>query len=439
MLLVYTPKITNRLGYTLGVVLRTVLKLDFSITTDLALFEGHTGAKMAYGHAVVHGVPFFKAHKLLFETTIVDQEPACFTHGGTPVLFPVYGRETDLPFDPFAASFYMLARYEEYLPHREDMHGRFMAADSLAVAGGFACTASVDRWALMVAEVIKRYYPDFELPERKFNAEITVDIDSAYCYLHKGVFRTVTGFMRDGLHRRDLPEVRRRWRVLCHREADPFDTFDYIIGVCREHPDLKLVFFALMGDYGMFDKPISHHNVYFRQLLQHLADYAKVGVHPSYESREKPALVAKEALRLSEVLHRDTKRSRYHFLRLLLPDSYRALANAGIVHDYSMGFADTVGLRAGTGTPYPFYDLESDCETQLTIHPFCLMDTTLQKYMALPPDKAYEHIKSMIDELREVGGTFSCIIHNQNLCELFGWQGWRKVFEQTCDYLDIKS
>ncbi|MBR1850183.1 MAG: polysaccharide deacetylase family protein [Bacteroidales bacterium] len=435
MLLVYTPKITNRLFYTLNVVLHTILRVDFSMTTDRQLFAQHSGTKLSYASEPVADEPFFKACRLLFETAISDQEPRPFDVGGTTALFPVYGRDIALPYDPFAASFYLLSRYEEYLPHREDEHGRYLSAENLAVRHGFVNQASVDRWAIAVRDVIAARYPDFEFPERKFNAVVTVDIDAAYNFLHKGVFRTVTGLARDMIHR-DFDQVSHRLRVLRHREPDPFDTFDYIIDTLAPHRDVPLVFFALMADYGMFDKPIAHTNTYFRQLLQHLGDFAKVGIHPSYYSPNNTALIATETRRLSDTLHRSIVRSRFHFLRQRLPASYQALLSAGIKHDYSMGFADITGFRAGTGTPFPFFDLESDCQTELTLHPFCVMDTTLQKYLALGPEQAMTQNAALIDELRAVGGTFSCIVHNQNLAELYGWQGWRRVFEQMCNDLD---
>ena len=45
--------------------------------------------------------------------------------------------------------------------------------------------------------------------------------------------------------------------------------------------------------------------------------------------------------------------------------------------------------------------------------------------------KSYDEL---IDEVRNLGGTFSCIFHNQNLCEDFGWEGWRKVYEDVLQY-----
>ena len=98
-----------------------------------------------------------------------------------------------------------------------------------------------------------------------------------------------------------------------------------------------------------------------------------------------------------------------------------------------MGYADVAGFRAGISVPYPFYDLDRDMETVLTIHPFCVMDTTLQKYMRQTPEEAVATYGRLVETVRKVGGDFCCILHNQNLSEFFGWQGWRKVYEKMLD------
>ena len=435
MLLIHAPKITNRLGYTFNVLFRYILHIEFSLTTDAATYAGHAGPKLCYGFdRVGEGGAFIKATGLLFETNITEQELRPFKQDGEAFLFPTYDGGSDMLFDPFAASFYMLTRYEEYLPHRTDEHGRFLAQESVAWREQFLHLAVVDRWTLAVRDTIKGYYPDFCPEARKYEIVETVDIDAAYCYKNKGLGRTLMGVGRDILKDGNRETLRERLRVLRGKEPDPFDTFDYILSFKKQHSDLHIVFFVLLGDYGVYDKPISYHSDEFQELLKHLCDHAKVGIHPSYNSLTEPHLIDVEAKRLSEILHRRIVRSRFHFLRLQFPHSYGALLRAGVLHDYTMGFADTPGYRAGTATPYPFYDLSRDEETQLLIHPFVLMDTTLQKYMSLKPEDALEVIKGHIDQARAVGGTFNFIWHNQNLCDLYGWAGWRDVYEAMIDY-----
>ena len=291
MLLIFVPKLTNRLGYTINVVMRNILQTEFAITVDPDTFRNHPEAKLCYDSHPLDNCDaiFIKARNLLFETTIEEQECQCFEYNGIPVLFPCYGRNTELPFDPFAAIFYMISRYEEYLPHRNDIHGRFLATESIAYKNGFLQMAVVDRWALMLKDIILKHYPDTVFSKRIFNFVQTIDIDSAYCYLNKGIFRTTLGFMRDGLHRHDKEMVRHRMRVLRGKEHDPFDTFDYVIELNQKLPNrFSLLFFTLLGDYGIYDKPISSYNNEFRQLLQHLGDYAKIGIHCSYYSTDEP-------------------------------------------------------------------------------------------------------------------------------------------------------
>ena len=433
MLLVHTPKLTNRLGYTLNVLLKHVLHAEFSITTDEEYFLSYGDAKFCYGPRRLGDSIHIKSTKLLFETSIDEQEPRPFQHEGQWMLFPVYGHDLELPFDPLAATFYMVSRYEEYLPHREDEHGRYVSTEQLAVAAGFNDEPVVDQWAQILQRMIAARYPDYAWSPRHYRFIQTVDIDSAWCYKHKGIFRTVAGTVRDLVVRRDAGEVKRRMRVLAGREEDPFDTFDYIIGKHRAIPGAKLIFFALIADYDQYDKPSSYQDNHTRELLQHLDDYASMGIHPGYHSADQPHNVDLETRRLEDILHRTISKSRYHFLRLKLPVSYRILLRAGLTDDYSMGYADTTGFRAGISVAYPFYDLERDNETKLIIHPFCVMDTTLQKYLKLSPEEALEHYRQLVDRLRKVEGTFCCIIHNQNLSERYGWEGWRHTYEQMLE------
>jgi hypothetical protein len=419
--------------------MRDILQTEFAITTDADTLVHHPEAKLCYAPQPIASVDaiFLKSTHLLFETMIGEQECRYFDFNGTPAIFPVFHKDSALPFDPLAAIFYMLSRYEEYLPHRKDQHGRILITETLAYKNGFHLTPVVERWALMIKDLILEHYPETVFLKRNFSFEPTIDIDSAYCYLHKGWFRTCMGILRDGIHRRDPAEVKHRIRVLKKKEEDPYDTFDYIINLNKQYR-FPLIFFALLGDYSLHDKPISYLNNEFRQLLQHLGDYAKIGIHCSYYSTDEPDRIVRETQRLSEILHRPIVRNRFHFLRFNLPGAYRNLVRAGVTHDYSMGYADLPGFRNGTCSIVPFFDLSSDQESDLSMHPFMTMDTTFHTHMKLSPKQATEKYHALVDEVEAVGGTFSCIFHNQNLCEEFGWEGWREVYEDLLEYVAEK-
>jgi hypothetical protein len=436
-LLIFVPRLTNRVGYTLNVLFRHILLLDFEITDNTEYFVLRQCPKLCYGPSRLSDAVWIKNSDLLFATTISEQEQHFAQYEGYQVPFAVYGKDLDFPFDMLAATFYLVSRYEEYLPHINDVHGRFMAEESLAAQCHFLQQPIVEIWAQHLASDLVHRYPMLTLTKRHFEMETTIDIDAAYCYLHKGATRTVLGFLRDSLHRHNLEEVKHRWQVLTHKAKDPFDTFDFILHGLHVHPKSRLIFFALMADYALYDKPISYHNIDFLQLLQHLDDFAKMGLHASYASFDKPEKIDVEQARLAGTIHRDVQHNRCHFLRLALPTTYRNLIHAGIRHDYTMGYAEQVGFRAGISSPYPFYDISSNHETPLMIHPFATMDATMMRYLHQTPDESWHTIKTMMDSVAAVQGTFSCIFHNENLSESFGWQGWQNVYEQVLDYGDI--
>src|SRR5436190_8549265 len=122
-----------------------------------------------------------------------------------------------------------------------------------------------------------------------------------------------------------------------------------------------------------------------QSLIKSLADYADIGIHPSYASNENRKQVKKEIRRLNKVLKREVTRSRQHFLKVTFPETYRTLIELDIEEDYSMGYASEIGFRASICTPFNFYDLDLDVETKLKLVPFMLMDGTMKDYMKLTP------------------------------------------------------
>lgn len=437
MLLIYVPKLTNRLGYTINVVMRDLLHIDFAITTAADVFEAFDGPRLCYGSNRLGGetVPYLMSAHLLFETSVEEHDCHYFTYEGLPALYPVFGNDLALPFDPFSAIFFMLSRYEEYLPHRSDEHGRYLVTESLAYKHDFIQVPVVDHWALMVKDVVLRYYPEVSFRKRRFSFQQTVDIDAAYCYLHKGLPRTCIGMMRDIFAYGDFGAVRKRMRVLMGRDHDPYDTFDYLIEQsCKYKFVHKLIFFVLLGDYGIYDKPASYHSDDFRQLIQHIGDYSKVGVHGSYFSASEPDRFAEEVKRLSGILRRAIVRNRFHYLRFNLPHAYRMLDRLGVRHDYSMGYAHTAGFRNGSCSTTPFFDITHNQELDVQVHPFVAMDTTFHTHMGLSPQEAMSQYHKLIDGIREVEGTFTCIFHNQNLSDEQDWMGWREVYEDVLAY-----
>ncbi len=110
-------------------------------------------------------------------------------------------------------------------------------------------------------------------------------------------------------------------------------------------------------------------------------------------------------------------KSRQHFVRMQFPDTYEALIKADISEDFSMGYASIAGFRASIASPFYFYNLKKEKETELIVYPFVFMDTTLSDYQNLPPEKYLEAVIPLIAETKAVDGTLVGIWHNYALAD----------------------
>jgi hypothetical protein len=140
-------------------------------------------------------------------------------------------------------------------------------------------------------------------------------------------------------------------------------------------------------------------------------------------------ILKKEKERLESITNMPMEKSRQHYLRFSLPETYQKLIDLEIKEDHSMGYAGHVGFRASTCTPFYFYDLDFEIQTPLKIVPFALMDTTLNDYMELTPRQSLGKIRELKNEVKAVNGTFVTLFHNESLSNYLRWKGWSKVYE----------
>jgi hypothetical protein len=410
---------------------KDILGIDFTLTDNVDDFKKSDLPKLSYTLNPIGDEVFFTSRNLLFESGITEQNISLFDYNSSKVFFAT-GKASALPFDVFAASFYLVSRYEEYLPHIRDEHDRFDAKDSLAFLNGFLHKPVVNTWALWIKDILKIKYPELIFPQKKYQFTSTIDIDNAYAYREKGFTRSLGGYLKS-LSKFDIKEIKQRTRVLLGLEKDPYDTYEYQLEILKKYK-FKSVYFFLLGDYGVNDKNLPIESKEFQSLIKMLGDYAEVGIHPSYGSNKSKEQLKKEVNRLSKVLHRDVTKSRQHFLKLTLPETYRNLIDLDITDDYTMGFASQVGFRASICTPFNFYDLDMELETKLKIHPFAIMEGTLKYYMNVSPKDAMSKIKPLIDEVKAVDGEFMSLWHNDTLNNQKLWLGWQKVYEEMADY-----
>ncbi len=425
-MLIFCKILTPRLQYVCDFIFRDQLGLEIAFTHNLDSFKASNLPKIYYGNKRIQNGIYIPSVSLLFETGIFTQELKQGNCNNLPTFFH-FNKVEGINFDLFAAVFYLLSRYEEYLPHTTDRFERYLPENSILNELNAHHFPLVDHFLLLLKAELKQAYPEIQFKQQNFSVQITFDIDNAYAFRYKGVLRQFFASFGD-VFKRDFKNLAKRFKVLIGKETDPFDTYSYLIEMCKSY-QLNPIWFVLMGAYGGFDNAHSNQSEGFVVLIQEIADRFLVGIHPSLKSNYSPKFLEREIKQLEEILHRSVKFSRQHYLKLNLPKTYQKLLDLDIHEDFSMGYPNEVGFRAGTAYPFFFYDLDREQQTNLKIHPVNLMEQTLFGYKNLDLEAAKKLSLEIINQVKAVNGQLVLLWHNSNLTTLPKDADKRALFE----------
>jgi hypothetical protein len=426
-MLLYSNHITPRLSYVCGFIGHELTGQPVKITDKAGNFIEYTGAKINYSDKRITGEEMWlHPVPLLFEEGIKEQAVDCFEWKDAKAFFKTEG---DFPFDIFAASFYLLSRYEEYLPHQKDIYGRYAHENSLAFRENFLHLPLVNIWLSHFKTSLLSKFPNSPLPTPNFSFLPTYDIDEAYSFKYKTWQRSAGGAIRDLLNGRFRRFAQRR-RALNHKEDDPFDSYSWLNDLHRPYPIHPRYFFLVAEKNGKLDKNILPSEPALQTLVRQHAEKYSIGLHPSWQSGDDPHLLKKEKETLEHITGIKVHASRQHFIRFSLPDTYRQLIATGIKEDFSMGYGSINGFRASVSSPYYWYDLEREQTTTLLLYPFCYMDANSYFEQKQKPQQALEEMRHYLHEVKKAGGTLITIWHNTFLGTDEKYAGWREAYAQ---------
>ncbi|TYP73470.1 polysaccharide deacetylase family protein [Aquimarina intermedia] len=432
MLLIYVHKITPRVSYTLRHICKRILGIEVELTSKIETFIAHDGPKFSYGKKPLGKELYFQSVDLLFEHGITDTDITVYSWEDTKCFFPVKNEASALPFDIFSATFYLLSRYEEYLPHVKDDLGRFPATESLGYTEDFLQDPVVDIWAYRLCDLLKSKYPDIVINLGSFSIRPIVKVSQTFIYKQKGVVRSVGASLRDVLKLR-FRRLIDRLKVLSGFMKDPYDTFDLLIEFQKHKKRDLLVVFGL-GDYSSYEKNINFNKQAHQSVIKHVSDYIDVGLKVSYEAIDNVSVLKKEKKRIESIFNRQLKHCVCSFYKLKLPEAYRNFIELEIENDFSMGYPDHVGFRAGTCTPFLFYDLDYEVQTPLLVHSFYFTSEALSHHRTSA--SLTFKINTYIDKIKKVNGCFMPVFSNDLFSDLQHEQYWKSVYELIWNYDD---
>lgn len=422
-MIVFTNTLSNRLQYIVETLFAYVDE-EVLITNNVSDYLSYDGVKINYSNSELDKNEIcILSHTLLFENKIQHQSIEVKWVNQVPIFFC---NEGSIKFDLFAASFYLLSRYEEYLPHPKDEYQRFAHTASLAFQHQFLHLPIINLWLKNFQEQLQKKWPSFQLLPKSFKYIPTFDVDIAYHLKGKKWWKQLAHLMQ--------PLIRAKWsnfnlafQQFSGKQSDELDLFDELLTLCKAN-ELASIWFLLAAEKSSkYDKNINPHSKAFYQLAQKLVQKATVGIHPSWQSNFNSRLLYQEKRLVETAIKQKVIQSRHHYIYTTLPKSYRSLIDAGIQEDYSMGYGSINGFRASYCLPFFWYDLMNESTSTLQLFPFAFMDANAIFEEKLTAEQTAQQLMHFYNIVKEVNGVLITIHHNHFLSNRYN--AYKVVFE----------
>lgn len=330
-------------------------------------------------------------------------------------------------FDPFAFSFFMLARTEEMQAGRRDAHGRFPAEQSLAWQKGFLHRPVVNECADGVEKKLRQLGWQGERKKRAFQVSFSCDVDHPLLWWSAADrLKTLAGAL---FKRGNLREAAYFFQQYVFKKKDPYDVFDEWMDFFERHNCCAQ--FNFMGERPRnSDCWYPLHHPFVTGLMQKIAERGhRIGFHASYESLDEPAVFECELASLRAVSPLEITAGRQHYLRFSVPHTWKMWEAAGLREDSTLGYPEAEGFRCGICHDYPVFDSTQQKMPVLREKPLIAMDVTLAHYRRYSPEQAADQLIQLRREVEKHGGDFTLLWHNSSWNTAF-WEDWKTVFQE---------
>jgi len=147
-----------------------------------------------------------------------------------------------------------------------------------------------------------------------------------------------------------------------------------------------------------------------------------IGLHGSFDSYNDEEKIRSEKKALENILGKEVKGIRQHYLRFEVPHTWEIQENAGFLYDTTLGYSDAIGFRAGICFPfYPF-------KMKILEIPLTLMDTA-----HMYPKDALKSTIEILEIVKRYNGLAVLLWHNN--VEM----GWVDAYKEILMHLSREN
>jgi hypothetical protein len=377
----------------------------------------------------------------------LDGVPVLYTGERPSALFLLQADQLRLGFDLARGAFWLLSRQEELGDGNRDAFGRFDCSASWLVRHGLAEVPVVDLYALFLAQLLEETARSAGLPllrklpwprARRYATVLSHDVDDAgRSSPYQGIKMLSRAVQRGSLR----GVARGTYHALSGlgnsfmRQADPYWNFETIMLLEAEAGFRSTFFFVAEASSVRRDPPYDVDTQQMRGLLGSLrSDGWEIAAHGSYDSYLDPKALSTQRRKLERVSGGAVRGIRQHYLRLQVPETFRAQVDAGFAYDGTVGYRGAVGFRAGAAFPFRPFDSASGRELPLLELPLTVMDGPLFWQLNLGTVEASDRTLALLETVRSVEG-LAVLLWHQRVWNDKRYPGWHQVYGKAVAHL----
>ena len=335
--------------------------------------------------------------------------------------------------DIFAASFFMLTRWEEYVNKNRDSHDRFPATESLAYKEGFLDRPVVNEYVEQLKSMLLELDDSLVFKEHKYQLFLTHDVDVPLKYptFLSGIREIVGDIVKRKNLKLALDNLSQKIKTHMKIQKDPYDTFDYLMDI-SEGKGLKSYFFFMGKGVTSFDNMYNSGDYFIKDLIKKIKQRGHyIGFHPSYNAYNSTKQFQKEKKELENNLKTKIIFGREHFLRFEVPTTWQIWEDNGMEIDSTCGYADREGFRCGVCYSYSVFNILTRKKLALKEKPLVVMEGS---FVSHQPDISSENMEKKIiylmGEVEKYHGEFVFLWHNSSF-NTPSWSEYQEIYKRV--------
>ena len=200
--------------------------------------------------------------------------------------------------------------------------------------------------------------------------------------------------------------------VLLRIKKDPYDSFD-TWNELFENSSRKPKVFFLFAKSSSYQSTFSIFNFNYKRIIKEIGDYFNLGILASVQAQLFPnQKFKKEKKDFQDLTHNIVSSVRFSKGIRDVTLDYENLSNNEFNNDYSMGYLNHFGFRAGTATPFNFYDISNEFQLPLKVHPIFADEKGIKKIDSVNP---FEKLEKYYNSLPLPCAKLTIVLNNKFL------------------------